>query len=107
MLVSDKVMIGLKILLKKNFLKKNFFQILLTLLAILTIYFTTYHNLNKKKSDDNFNKLLNNLYLSKTLENIYNNFEPRIKNINHTVKSGDTFNKILNQYLLNNDDKEK
>ena len=46
--------------------------------------------------------------LSKTLNNIFNNFEPRIKRINHSVKSGDTFNKFLEDRIsLNNEDKEE
>ena len=104
--IKNYAMIKLKIP-KKIHLKKYFFSILLGFLIIVTISFASYDSLNKNQITDNYNKLINNLYLSKTLNNFYNNFEPRIRNINHVVKSGDSFSKILNQYSLNDKDKKK
>ena len=92
---------------KKELIKKNFFILLTTFLSTLTIFFLVYHNLKKNQITDNYSKLINNIYLAKTLNSFYNKFEPRIKIINHIVKSGDTFDKILNQYSINDNDKKK
>ena len=106
MVFKKPMMIVKKIFKKEIFKKKNF--ILLTIfLSTFTIFFTVYYNFKQKQIDNNYTKLINNLYLAKTFNNLFNKFEPRIKIINHTVKSGDTFNEILNQYSISDNDKKE
>tara|TARA_B100000787_G_scaffold62020_1_gene45524 strand:+ start:133 stop:1425 length:1293 start_codon:yes stop_codon:yes gene_type:complete len=89
----------LKIL--KNIIKKNKEIFALILLLITTIIITIYIDNSKKNTSQTYTNLINNIYLKKTLNNIFNNLEPKYKKINHKVKSGETFDKILNSYLIN------
>ena len=79
-------------------LKKNYEIVALTLLVSITIITTTYFNYNKRITSKNYSDLINNIYFKKTLNNIFNNLEPKYKKINHKIKSGETFDKILKLY---------
>ena len=85
----------LTILLKKNL--EIFVLILIILTSSVSI---TYFNYNKNVTNKNYNNLINNIFLKKTLNNIINNLEPKYKKINHKIKSGETFDKILNSYSI-------
>ena len=85
----------LKIKLK---IKSEFF--LLFLIVLITIASMGYHNYSKKKIALNFKEIIENIYFKKTVNHIFNKFEPRFKKISHKVKSGDTFDSILNQYSV-------
>ena len=85
----------------KNIIKKNKEIFALILLLITTIIITIYIDNSKKNTSQTYTNLINNIYLKKTLNNIFNNLEPKYKKINHKVKSGETFDKILNSYLIN------
>ena len=100
------MLLGRKIYIKE-FIKKNIFILLIIVLSALTVFFITYHNLKKIQTTENLNKLINNLYLAKTLNSFFNKLEPRIEIINHIVRPGETFDKILNQYSVSDDDKRK
>ena len=73
----------------------------LTLLIIITIISTTYYNYNKKKVYNNYKNIINNIFLKKTINHVFNNLEPRFKKINHKISTGETFNNILEQYSVN------
>ena len=81
-------------------LEKNLEILALALLILITIIFTSYYNYNKKKIYNNYNDLLNNIYLKKSLNQILNNLEPRFKKIEHKINVGETFDKILEQYSV-------
>ena len=85
-------------------LKKNSEILALTLLLLITITTTTYFNYNKRITSQNYNDLINNIYLKKTLNNIFNNLEPKYKKINHKIKSGETFDKILKLYSISSEE---
>ena len=85
----------------KNILKKNLEVFALSLLLISTIIITIYINNSKKTIHQTYANLINNIYLKKTLNNVFNNLEPKYKKINHKVKSGETFDKIFNSYSIN------
>ena len=82
-------------------LKKNTEIAALGLLLVITILSTTYYNYNKKRVYDNYKNIINNVYLKKTINNIFNNLEPRFKKISHKIKDGETFDKILELYSVN------
>ena len=81
---------------------KNKKEILtLSFLIIITIFFTNYYNYNKKKINDNYNEIFNNIYFKKTADHFLNNLEPKFKKVRHQIAVGETFDSILNQYLIN------
>ena len=77
-------------------IKNEFF--LLFLVLLITVVSTGYHNYSKKKISNNYKEIVENIYFKKTLNHIFNKFEPRFKKISHKVELGDTFDIILNQY---------
>jgi murein DD-endopeptidase MepM/ murein hydrolase activator NlpD len=73
----------------------------LSLLIIITISFTSYYNFTKKKINNNYKEIINNIYFKKTANHFLNNLEPKFKKIRHRIAIGETFDSILNQYLVN------
>ena len=72
----------------------------LVLLLIITILSTTYYNFSKKKIYNNYKNIINNIYLKKTVNHIFDNLEPKFKKITHKVKDGETFDRILEEYSV-------
>ena len=86
---------------KLTILIKEKFEIFILILIIFTSSISiAYFNHNKNVTNQNYNDLINNIYLKKTLNNIVNNLEPKYKKVNHKIKSGETFDKILNNYSI-------
>ena len=85
----------------KDKLKNNTEIFALTLLVIITIFFTSYYNHVKSKILDNYKTSLNNIYLKKTINHILDNLEPRFRKIDHRILPGETFNNILEKYGMN------
>ena len=81
-------------------LKKNTEIVALSLLVIITIISTSYYNYIKKKVLTNYKTAINNVYLKKTINHIFDNLEPKFKKINHKVSPGETFDNILEQYSI-------
>ena len=77
---------------------------LLFLVLLITIVSTAYHNYSKKRTANNYKEIIENIYFKKTLNHIFNKFEPRFKKISHRVETGDTFDKILDQHNVNKDE---
>jgi murein DD-endopeptidase MepM/ murein hydrolase activator NlpD len=69
-------------------------------LVILTIISTSYYNYNKSKIYKNYKNTINNIYLKKTVNHLFNNLEPKFKKIEHKIVPGETFDTILNGYLV-------
>ncbi len=88
----------------KSKIQKNTEIFALSLLIIVTVISTTFYNQSKKKIVDNYKSTINNIYLKKTINHLFDNLEPKFKVINHKVNSGETFQSILKQYQVN--DKE-
>ena len=61
---------------------------------------TIFFNHKKDIKNQNFENLVDNIYLKKTLNYLINNLEPKYKKISHKVKSGETFDKILDDYSI-------
>jgi len=88
----------------KTKLKNQTELVALSLLILITIISTTYYNNNKKKIYNNYKNTINNIYLKKTLNHIFNNLEPKFKKVDHVVAPGETFNSILESYSVQNDE---
>ena len=82
-------------------IKKNVEILALSFLVFTSIILTTYYNYNKKIIYDNYKNILNNIYLKKTVNHLFDSFEPKIKKVNHKVLEGETFDKILKLYSIN------
>ena len=82
-------------------IKKNFEIFALSLLIFVTIFFTTYYNYNKNKVYNIYKNILDNVYLKKSVNHLFENLEPKFKKIDHKVSEGETFDSILEKYLLN------
>ena len=81
-------------------IKNNTEIIALGLLIIITIISTSYYNFIKKKVYTNYKTTINNIYLKKTINHIFDNLETKFKKINHKISSGDTFDSILERYFV-------
>ena len=85
-------------------LLKNLEFVILGLLIFLTVISTSYYNYDKKKIISNYKDTINNVYLKKTLDHIFNTLEPRFKKIEHKILPGETFDQILNSYSVNKEE---
>jgi len=72
----------------------------LSILLIITIVSTSYYNYSKEKIYLNYKNTVNNIYLKKTINHIFNSLEPKFKKINHKISAGETFDSILEQYYI-------
>ena len=91
----------------KSKIKQNTEIFALALLIFITVISTTYYNYNKKKINTNYKNLINNVYLKKTIQSIFNNLEPRFKKISHRISDGETFDNILSNYLIEKEEINK
>ena len=69
-------------------------------LVLITVISTNYFNYEKNRIKNNYDNIIDNIYLQKTLNEIVDNLEPKYKKINHKIKAGETFDKILNNYSI-------
>ena len=88
----------------KTKLLKNIEITTLSFLIFITIISTSYYNYNKKKILLNYKDTINNVYLKKTVDHIFNSLEPKFKKIEHKVSKGETFDQILTDYSVNEDE---
>ena len=83
-------------------IKHNYEIVTLIFIIIITITFITLFNYKKNIDNQNFNNLVNNVFLKKTLNHIFNKLEPKYKEVNHKIREGETFDKILKLYSIEN-----
>ena len=88
----------IKILLKN--LNRKLEYILISVLIMFTIAFTSFYNQKQNSYYKNINDLVENVYLEKTLDNLFNNFNPRYLKIEHKIIKGESFVKILEEYNI-------
>ena len=88
----------------KSIIKKNTEIFALFILIIITIISTNYYNFNKKKIINEYKNLIHNIYVKKSIENLFDNLEPKFKKINHQVSQGESLANILKLY--NTSDKD-
>ena len=87
-----------------SFFNKNklFFVIFSAFFFIVLV--VSIYNIQRNKLNQNFQDLVDNIYLNKTLNNLIDQFKPRINKITHKIDAGDTFNKIMNAYSVTEED---
>ena len=90
-----------------NKVKKNKEPFLLIILFLFTIIATQTYNFNKKKINNNYISLINNIYFNKSLNYIFKNLEPKYIEIKHKISEGETFNKILKEYKIPEEEVKK
>ena len=84
----------------KTLIKKNTEIFALSILVLITIISTNYYNYSKKKILSEYKNLIGNIYLKKTIDNVFNNLEPKFKKIDHQISEGDTFVSVLKLYSV-------
>ena len=85
-------------------IKKHLELLLLFFLTVIAILSTTFYNNSKKQINENYKETINNIYFQKTINHIFENLNPRYKNINHKISVGETFDKILSNYSITNNE---
>ena len=74
--------------------------IALLALIIITTVLTLYYNFTKKKINNNYKQIIENVYFKKTINHFLNKLEPRFKKISHKVEIGENLDSILENYLI-------
>ncbi len=74
--------------------------IALLALIIITTVLTLYYNFTKKKINNNYKQIIENVYFKKTINHFLNKLEPRFKKISHKIEIGETLDSILKNYLI-------
>ena len=75
--------------------------IALLALIIITTILTLYYNFTKKRINNDYKQIIENVYFKKTINHFLNKLEPRFKKISHKVEIGETLDSILENYLIN------
>jgi len=61
----------------------------------------------KKKNYKNYQNILNNVYLKKTVNHFFNSLEPKFKKIEHRISPGETFQSVLETYSVKSSEIEE
>ena len=88
------------LLFLNRFFKKNLSTIFLISLSLLTVMVLISFNNLKQLENERYQNLLDNVYLEKTIKNIFNNLEPKYIDVEHKISKGDTLDKILKRYEI-------
>ena len=81
-------------------IQKNSEIFALSLLMIITVISTTYYNYDKKKIYSNYKNIINNVYLKKTVNHLFDSLEPKFKKVERKVSQGETLSSILEEYSV-------
>ena len=79
-------------------IRKKYEYLLIGLLTIFTILFTSIYNYSNKEKDNNLNEFINNVYLKKTFYSLFSTLEPKLLKIEHEISEGENLKKILMNY---------
>ena len=90
----------------KKFKEFRSFFILLFLTALTVVAISTYDNF-KSEQLNSLEKILQNIYLQKTLQSYTSSLQPRFEKINHIVNTGQSLTDILNELNLDKEEKIK
>ena len=94
-----------KIIIK--FLRNNIQIIGLFFLILIAVLSTNLYSLHKKNQINSLEKILENIYLKKTITSIIESLEPRYEVIDLKIKSGETFERILNKIDISEFERNK
>ena len=90
----------------KKFKELRSFFILLFLTALTVVAISTYDKF-KSEQLNSLEKILQNIYLQKTLQSYTSSLQPRFEKINHIVNTGESLTDILNELNLDKEEKIK
>ena len=85
---------------KQKIKKKIEISTLVSVIFITTITISYFNYFKKEIVKSDYNNLIDNIYLKKTLNHFINNLEPKYQKFHHKIKSGETFDKILKNYSI-------
>ena len=77
---------------------KNFEFFFVLLLILVSIFITQIYNASKSRAQNEYIKILNNLYFQKTVKNIFDNLPPKYLNVEHIVVANESMTGILKKY---------
>ena len=83
---------------------KNFEFFFVLLLILISVVIMQVYNSSKIQAQNEYIKILNNLYFQKTVKNVFDNFSPKYINVEHVVVQNESLNSILKKYKVS--DKE-
>ena len=81
-------------------LSKKIEVILIGILILFTITFTSFYNQKQNNYSKNIKDLIDNVYLEKTINNIFKNLKPRYQKIDHIFLKGESFANVLRNYNI-------
>ncbi len=81
-------------------ISKNLGIFYILLLIVTSIFITQIFQLSKNQSNKEYIKLFNNIYFKKTIENLFQDFQPKYKSFEYRVEYNDTINSILKKYNI-------
>ena len=90
-----------------HYLKTNRHFFLFGFLVLFTLGILSIYNVSKSRNANNIDVFLNNVYLKKTVDNIFSNVKPKFLKIDHNINKGETIKSILLNYSVNKQDVEK
>ena len=82
-------------------------HLIILFLVMMSVIFLYSQNKNKINTLNNLDNFLNNIYLKKTLDNVFLNLEPKYKQIKHTVSPGENLKNILLEYSISSNEIDK
>jgi len=79
---------------------KNLEFLFVLLLILISIIITQIYNFSREMSKKEHANLINNLYFQKTINNIFENLQPKYTNIEHEVRKNETLSSIFRSYKV-------
>ncbi|AFS47883.1 Peptidase family M23 [alpha proteobacterium HIMB5] len=79
----------------KFFKKFDIKTLVILTMIVSTIVIMSKHNSQQKETKVQTNNLIENIYLKKTIKNIFDQLEPKYKKVEHTVLKGENLDRIL------------
>ena len=66
----------------------------------MSIIITQIYNFSRDQAKKEYVNLINNLYFQKTVNNIFQNLQPKFQNIEHKVIRNESLSSILKKYKI-------
>ena len=84
----------------KEKIKQNLELFFVFSLILLSILVTQFFHFSKNHSKNEYINLINNIYFKKTINNIFENFEPKYIKIEHKISKNESITTILKNYNI-------
>ena len=84
----------------KEKIKQNLELFFVFSLILFSILVTQFFHFSKSYSKNEYINLLNNIYFKKTINNIFENFEPKYQKIEHKISKNESITTILKNYNI-------